>query len=482
MPDLRPVAHIIGLMLVALGLMMLIPMAVALFGTGRGWAVFLQSAAITTLAGMFLALSTANALSSGLTLRQSFLLTTLTWVVLPAFGAIPFLLGPGGEGVTDALFESMSGMTTTGTTIMVGLDDKPVAILLWRSILQWLGGLGIVIVALVFLPVMKVGGMQYFRAEGFDTLGKILPRVRDISVMLIEVYLALTVATAVAYVIAGMDGFDAVNHALTTVATGGFSTRDSSFAEYPAGTHYVAIAAMWLAGLPFIRYIQLVNGEVRPLFRDVQVRAYFRWTLYAIALIAGYRLLTQGGNLETVLRESAFNLVSLFSGTGYGSADITLWGDFVLLVVIVAGFIGACTASTGCSIKVFRYLVLFEAIKVQLRELVHPNRVAPIHLQGRRIEGEVITSVVVMFTAFVLGFGLLAVGLTLTGLEMRTAITAAWTAICNIGPAFGPEVGATGAVSGFPDTAKWLMMLAMLMGRLEMVAVLVLLLPRFWRP
>jgi trk system potassium uptake protein len=290
------------------------------------------------------------------------------------------------------------------------------------------------------------------------------------------------VASAVAYVLSGMSGFDAVNHALTTIATGGFSTRDTSFTDFSIGAQYVALAAMWLAGLPFIRYIQLVNGEARPLFKDVQVRAYFRWTLYAIALIVAYRLATEGGPIEAVVRESGFNLVSLFSGTGYGSADVAAWGDFPILVVIVAGFIGACTASTGCSIKIFRYLVLFEAIKAQLRELVHPNRVAPIHLQGRRVEGEVITSVVVLFTAFVLGFGLLAVGLTLTGLEMRTAITAAWTAICNIGPAFGPEVGPTGAVDGFPDAAKWLMMAGMLTGRLEMVAVLVLLLPRFWRP
>ncbi len=482
MPDLRPVVHIIGLMLLTLGFMMLIPLAVSLALAEPGWRIFLQSGAVTALSGAFMALATRNALSSALTLRQSFLLTTLTWVVLPAYGATPFLLGAGGERVIDALFESLSGMTTTGTTIMVGLDEKPAAILLWRSILQWLGGLGIVIVALVFLPVMKVGGMQYFRAEGFDTLGKILPRVRDISLMLVEVYLALTIAAAVAYVLSGMNGFDAINHALTTIATGGYSTRDSSFAEFPIAAQYAAAVLMWLAGLPFIRYIQLVNGSVQPLFQDIQVRAYFRWTLYAIGVLVAYRMITHGGDIETAVREAGFNLVSLMSGTGYGSADIGAWGDFVLLILIVAGFIGACTASTGCSIKVFRYLVLFEAIKAQLRELVHPNRIAPIHLQGRRVEDEVITSVVVLFTAFVLGFGLLAVALSLTGLEMRTAITAAWTAICNIGPAFGPEVGATGAVTDFPDAAKWLMMLGMLLGRLEMIAVLVLLLPRFWRP
>jgi len=481
MPDFRPVVHILGLLLVVLGLTMLVPVAVELVMGEESWRLFLAAAFVTALSGVTMALATANSLGASLTLRQSFLLTTLTWVVLPAFGALPFWMGEAAFDLTDAMFESMSGMTTTGTTIMVGLDDKSAGILLWRSILQWLGGLGIIIVALIFLPVMKVGGMQHFRSEGFDTLGKVLPRATDIAVMLVQIYIGLTIAAAIVFVLTGMGPFDAINHALTTIATGGYSTRDVSFSEFSPAAQYAATALMWLAGLPFIRYVQMVNGSVRPLMYDVQVRAYLRWTLYAIGLIALYRFWQGERGFELVLRESAFNTVSLFSGTGYGTADVSAWGGFPLLVVIVAGFIGACTASTGCSIKVFRFLVLFEAIRSQLQQLVHPNRVAQVHIGGRRVDSEVIASVIVMFTAFVLGFGVLAVLLSMSGLEMRTAITAAWTSICNIGPVFGHEVGETGAVDQFSDPVKWLMIAGMLLGRLEMVAVLVLFLPRFWR-
>jgi len=481
MIDLRPVANIIGWLLIAMGSIMLVPLLVDLAVNSDEWHVFLTSAFVTIVAGGLLVISTANSLEQGLSLRQSFLMTTLTWLVLPLFGAIPLMLGLDNLDFTDAAFESMSGMTTTGSTILEGLDSMPPGVLLWRSILQWLGGLGIVIIALIFLPVMKVGGMQHFRSEGFDTMGKVLPRAADISWMLVQIYAGLTIMCALAYLGAGMTTFEAINHALTTLSTGGFSTRDASFADFHGMSHWISALFMWAAGLPFIRYVQVVNGSVQPLFRDIQVRAYFRWTIYAISLVAIYRIWHSDDGLEGIVRESTFNVVSLFSGTGYGSAEVGAWGDFPLLVFIVAGFIGSCTASTGCSIKVFRFLVLFEAIKAQLRQLVSPNRVIPLHLDKRRLDDDVVVSVVVMFSAFVLGFGILTILLSLTGLEMRTAFTAAWTSICNIGPAFGPEVGATGAMNQFPVEAKWLMIAAMLLGRLEMVAVVVILLPRFWR-
>lgn len=481
MPDFRPVVHILGLLLVVLGLTMLVPAGVDLALGEDSWRLFLSASFITALSGVIMALATANGLGSSLTLRQSFLLTTLTWVVLPAYGALPFWLGEQAFDLTDAMFESMSGMTTTGTTVMVGLEGKSAGILLWRSILQWLGGLGIIVVALIFLPVMKVGGMQHFRSEGFDTLGKVLPRATDIALMLVQIYIGLTIAAAIVYMLTGMGPFDAINHALTTIATGGYSTSDASMGSFSPAAQYAATVLMWLAGLPFIRYVQLINGTVQPLFQDVQVRAYLRWTLYAIGMIALYRFWHGEVSVEVVLRESAFNTVSLFSGTGYGTADVSSWGGFPLLVVIVVGFIGACTASTGCSIKVFRFLVLFEAIRSQLQQLVHPNRVTRTQIGGRRLDSEVIASVIVMFTAFILGFGVLTVLLSLSGLEMRTAITAAWTSICNIGPVFGHGVGPTGAVDQFSDPVKWLMIAGMLLGRLEMVAVLVLFLPRFWR-
>ena len=481
MIDLRPVANIIGWMLVALGGMMLLPMAVDLAFSDADWKAFLLSSIATVLCGALVVLATANTRSGALSVRQSFLMTVLTWAVLPVFGALPLHQAMPGLSWTDAIFEAMSGMTTTGSTILVGLDDLPPGVLLWRSILQWLGGLGIIVVALIFLPVMRVGGMQHFRSEGFDTMGKVLPRAGDISWMLLQIYAGLTVVCGFFYAMAGMSAFDAVNHALTTISTGGFSTRDSSFAEFNAATHWIGSAFMFLAGLPFIRYVQMVNGSARPLFEDVQVRAYFRWTLYAVGLIVAYRLATHSDHPEIIVREAVFNMVSTFSGTGFGSANMAEWGDFVILVLVVAGFIGACTASTGCSIKIFRFLVLFEAIRAQIRQLIHPNRVIPLHLGGRRLSDEVVSSVMVLFATFLLAFGVLTVLLSITGLPMRTAFTAAWTSICNIGPAFGEGVGPTGALDGFPTEAKWLMVLAMFLGRLEIIAVLVIVLPRFWR-
>ena len=481
MPDPRPVAFIIGLIGAVMGVLMLLPALTDWLAGDDNWRAFLGAAMLSITIGGLSALATANSVSAGLTLRQSFLLTTFLWVLLPILGALPFMLGAPGAGLLDAYFEAVSGMTTTGTTVFTGLDDMPPGVLLWRSLLQWMGGLGIVVVALVFLPVMKVGGMQYFRAEAFDTLGKVLPRTVDIARALLEVYLVLTGLCALAYLAAGLPAFDALNHALTTVATGGFSTRDESFVAFVGPAEYVAVLFMILAGLPFIRFVQLVSGTARPLLEDVQVRAYLRWTFYAVALVVLYRAVTEATLTEATLRESAFNVVSLFSGTGYGSADIETWGGFPLVVVMIAGMVGACTASTGCSIKVFRYLVLIEAVRGQLRRIHSPSRVVPLRLQGRPLEEDVINSVIALFTLFLVGFGVIAVLLTMTGLETRTAVTAAWTAIGNIGPAFGPEVGPTGAVDGFPAASKAVMIVAMLLGRLEILSVLVLLLPRFWR-
>ncbi|NYS25879.1 TrkH family potassium uptake protein [Rhodobacteraceae bacterium 2376] len=481
MIDIRPVAHVMGILTAALGMLMLMPAALDWSLGNDTWKIMASCAAITLLCGTLSAVATIDSDPRGLTTRQAFLLTVGTWAILPLFGALPFYLAGLPGGWTHAFFEAMSGVTTTGTTVYTGLDEMARGLLLWRSILQWLGGLGIIIVALVFLPVMRVGGMQYFKAEAFDTMGKVMPRALDISSALLQTYLLLTAVAGVVYMALGMNGFDAANHAMTTIATGGFSTSDQSFGKFGTGAEYAGGVLMLLAGLPFIRYVQLVNGSLTPIYRDIQVRAFLRWTVYAVGAVVAYRLVTSDAAPGDILRESFFNVVSLFTGTGYGTADVALWGDFPLLVVLVVGFIGACTASTGCSLKVFRYLVLFEAIRARLFQLRHPNRVVQIRLGGRVVEDDVIRSVMVLFTVFIAGYITLAVLLTLTGLETRTALTAAWTAICNIGPAFGPEVGATGAVDGFPQAAKWLMILGMLLGRLELIAVLVLLLPRFWR-
>lgn len=482
MIDIRPVAHPIGRIVAALGASMLLPMAVDWWHGDPHWPVFLQSGAITFLAGVMVAIATAED-EQAMTIRQAFLFTSGLWLAVPAFGALPFMLGSPHAGPTDAYFEAMSGVTTTGTTAFPRLDGLPPGIHLWRVMLHWMGGLGIVVVAMVFLPAMKVGGMQFFRSEGFDTLGKILPRAGEIAGEVSRLYLMLTGACIITYIMLGMTGFDAVVQALSTVSTGGFSNYDASFAPFRGGAQWAGAVFMVLASIPFIRMVQAMRGDFAPIWRDVQIRAYLRWIAYACAIILLWRLThpLRDEGLADMLRETVFNTVSTFSGTGFASADFTRWGQLPLAVLFICGLIGGCTSSTGCSIKVFRYLVLFQAVKAQIRRMHSPRRVYSLRFEGRPLEKDVVDSVIAFFTLFTLTFGLLIVALSLTGLHPRTALTAAWTSIANIGFVWGPGITANGSVAELPASAKWVMIAGMYLGRLELLSVLVLLLPRFWR-
>lgn len=481
MYDLRPVGYVIGLLIAALGGLMLFPFLADVLTESPHAFVFLESAFLTTTCGGVLAFACANGVRGGLRLHDSFLLTTGIWVVLPAFGTLPFMIGVPNAGFTDAYFEAVSGMTTTGSTVFSGLDSMPAGTLLWRGMLQWLGGLGIVIVALIFLPVMRVGGMQFFRSEGFDTLGKVLPRAFDISTSLVWIYVWLTVACALVYLALGLTAFEALVHALTTISTGGFSTSDQSFGLFSGPAEYGGVVFMLLASMPFVRFIQLTTGSLKPMLEDVQVRAYLLWTAIAIGAVTVYQLVTIGGSLEATLRVTAFNVVTIFSGTGYGSTDVGAWAPFPFMILLIVGTIGGCTSSTVCSVKVFRYLVLIEAIKAQIRRLFAPHSIVKPRLQGKVLTEDVTNSVIVLMTMFFVTFGVVAVALSFTGLTQGTALTAAWTAVFNVGPAFGPEVGPTGAMDAFPTTAKWVMIAGMLLGRLELMAVFVLFTARFWR-
>lgn len=474
------VARILGFLAIAMGIAMLPCLVIDGVTGDQHIGVFAQSAGLALLVGTIVVLSTQNRRDQGLGIREAFLLTTGTWVVMPMIGALPLMLGETQSAFTDAYFEAVSGMTTTGSTIYEKIETLPAGILLWRGILQWLGGLGIVVVAMIFLPVMRVGGMQFFRSEGFDTLGKVLPRAPDIARSLLDMYIGLTVLCALCYLVLGMSVFDATIHAMSTLSTGGFSTTDASFGAFKGPLEYVSAVFMLLASMPFIRFVQLTRGQVAPVLRDVQIRAYLRWTAYAIGAVVAWRWIHETGNFLDILRESTFNVVTLFSGTGYASEDITAWGAFPFTIIFITGLIGGCTASTGCSVKIFRWLVVIEAIKTQIRRIQWPNAVLRPRLGQQAIEPDVMDSVIAFFGLFVLSFGLLTVALNLTGLHPKTAITAAWTAIANVGPAFGPEVSSAGALNAFPETAKWLMIFGMLAGRLEILSVYVLFTRKFW--
>lgn len=481
MIDLRPVGYVIGLLVAALGLTMLAPLAADLAAGNGHWPVFAEAAIVTVLTGALMAGSCANGVAAGLSLRQTFLLTSLVWLSLPLFGAIPFVLGATNAGFTDAFFEAMSGLTTTGATVFSGLEALPEGLKLWRGILQWLGGVGIIVVAMVFLPELRVGGMQIFRSEGFDTSGKILPRAGQIAASISVIYVSLTAACALAYSAMGLDAFDALTHAMTTVSTGGMANYDASFGGFGAGVQYVAVVFMVLAALPFVRFVQFLAGSAQPLLRDVQIRAFLLVAAIAILLVTSWLWGRQGDFTEAAFREALFNVVSIMTGTGYASADYMTWGTFPVVMFFFIGLIGGCAGSTSCSIKVFRFQLLFASIKSQVRQIHAPHGIFTPRYDGRPVSEDVLNSVMAFFVTFILSLGVLSVLLGLTGLDFITAVSGAAAALANIGPGLGSHIGPAGNYAGLNDAAKWLLAIAMFVGRLEILVVLTILSVRFWR-
>ncbi|WP_342078716.1 TrkH family potassium uptake protein [Yoonia sp. SS1-5] len=481
MLDLRPVGYVIGLLVAALGITMFAPMVADLMAENGHWFVFFESAVITILIGGLMAIACANGVSAGLSLRQTFLLTSLVWLMLPFFGAIPFVLGATESTLTDAFFEAMSGLTTTGATAISGLEALPDGLKLWRGILQWLGGVGIIVVAMVFLPELRVGGMQIFRSEAFDTMGKILPRAGEIASNISVIYVSLTIACMLSYSALGMSSFDAITHAMTTVSTGGMANYDSSFGAFGPGVHYAAVVFMILAALPFVRYVQFLAGTAQPLLRDSQIRVFFLVIGFCVLLIASWLWGRDGAVTEQAFRRTLFNVTSIITGTGYANADYMAWGTFPVVMFFFIGLVGGCAGSTACSVKIFRYQLLFASIKSQIRQIHSPHGLFTPRYEGRPIGDDVLNSVVAFFVAFVLSLGGVAVLLSLTGLDFITSISGAASALANIGPGLGLEIGPAGNYANINDTAKWILALAMLVGRLEIMVVITILSVKFWR-
>jgi trk system potassium uptake protein TrkH len=460
---------------------MFAPLIVDLGEDNGHWPVFATSAAITIVSGGFLALASSNGTHIGLDIQKTFLLTTLVWVVLSIFASIPFLLGFTNANIVDAIFEAVSGITTTGSTVLSELDKLPKGLLLWRGILQWLGGIGIIVVAMVFLPELRVGGMQIFRAEGFDTLGKILPRATTIAFQISIIYVGITIACGLAYVLAGMNFFDAVVHAFTTVATGGFSNYDDSFSVFSWKVEYVAILFMILSALPFVRYVQLINGQGTAVFKDPQVKTFFVLICALVLLSTLVLSLQLNLSLELVFRKALFNITSIITGTGYASTNYMLWGGFLVSLLFFVGLVGGCAGSTTCSVKIFRYQIVFASIASQLKRIQSPNGIFIPRYQGRQISDDILNSVLTFFVVFFASLGILATLLSLTGLDLITSLSGAAAALGNIGPGLGETIGPDGNFSSLNETAKWLLVAGMLIGRLELMAVYILFTLKFWR-
>ncbi|SDG41301.1 trk system potassium uptake protein TrkH [Limimonas halophila] len=480
MIDLRPVLFVIGILLSVLAAAMLVPAAVDLGYGNPDWQVFLASAAVTVFVGVSLILTTRTGWE-GFNIRQAFLMTALAWVAIAFFGALPLVFSRLGLGFTDAVFEAMSGVTTTGSTVMSGLNDAPPGILIWRAGLQWLGGVGIIVVALAVLPVLRVGGMQMFRVEAFDA-DKVLPRAAQLAAGIAGIYIGLTLLIALGYGAFGMSGFDAIAHAMTSIATGGYGNYDSSFGQWTApGIHYVGALAMIAGSLPFVQYLRAVRGDVLALARDRQIQ-WFLGILLAAAAVACLSI-WDNGHLPwpDAIRHGLFNVVSLMTGTGYASADFGAWGSFIMVQALILMFIGGCAGSTTCGIKIFRFQIVYAEAQVQVRRLMHPNGVFIPYYNRRPIPDRVAQAVMGFFFVYMMSFAVLAMLLGLLGLDVITAISGAATAISNVGPGLGPVIGPDGNFAPLPDPAKWLLCFGMLLGRLELFTVLVLFAPSFWR-
>lgn len=481
MIDFRPILFIIGILMSTLALAMCLPAVADAAVNNPDWEVFALAAAFTLLIGVMLML-TARSRARNLNQRQAFILTALSWTIIPAFGALPFTFSELELSYTDAFFEAMSGITTTGSTVLTGLDFAPPGILIWRALLQWLGGIGIIAMAIAILPMLQVGGMQLFRMESSDSSDKVLPRAAQLITYIGFIYLGMTMMCALSYWLAGMRGFDAVAHAMTTIATGGFSTSDQSIGHFASATvDTIAVVFMLLGSLPFVLYLRALRGNPGSLWRDNQVHWFLTIVLLAVTAMAFHLYLNNGFGLREAFRLASFNVVSIITGTGYATTDFGLWGTFGLSLLFFLMFVGGCAGSTTCGIKVFRFQVLYATAVTQIRRLLEPHGVFISYYNGKPIPYSVGDSVMSFFFLYALCFAVIAIGLGMIGLDFLTAMSGAATAISNVGPGLGDVIGPAGTFASLPDSAKWLLSLGMLLGRLELFTILVMLAPAFWR-
>ena len=477
----KTVFFIIGILLIVLGISMLVPYFLQIFFNENSHS-FLASAFITIFFGILFMLANLES-EFKLNLQQTFLFSTLAWIFIAIFGSIPFMLSTVNFTISDAFFESMSGITTTGSTIITNLDSVPKSILIWRAILQWLGGIGVIVMAITILPLLNIGGMQLFRTEGSDTTEKILPKTREVTLMISFIYLSLTLACAFAYWFVGMNLFDSIAHSMTTIATGGFSTYSSSIGYFDnSKIEVVSIIFIILGSIPFIAYLKFVKGDKKIFIKDSQIKTLIYILIISVFLMLIYLMFNnkEHGFFEN-LRISTFNVVSILSGTGYVTSDFSSWGKFPLIFFLFLMFIGGCAGSTTCGIKIFRFQILGRFIVNQIKKLVYPNGVFTIKYNNEKISNTFIYSIITFIFLYFFIFFILASLLSINGLDFITAISGSASAISNVGPGLGDIIGPTGNFSNLPNFSKLSLSLGMLLGRLELFAVLVLFFPSFWK-
>lgn len=479
--NVKAIANILGILLLMNAGFMLICLPVSIYFE-EDWLPMLQSAAITAAVGFLLRFLTRKFPSKELKKRDGYIVVTSGWVVMSIFGALPFVLSNSIPDFTNAFFETVSGYTTTGASILNDIESVPKGILFWRSFTQWIGGMGIIVLAVAILPFLGIGGMQLFVAEAPGiTPDKLQPRIQDTAKRLWFIYVGLTLAEAILLFVGGMGVFDAVNHALTTMATGGFSTKNASAAHYDTPfIQYVLILFMFLAGTSFTLTYYALKRNFKKVFSNEEFIVYTLFTIAITIIVTATVMVVTDNGFEKSFRDSLFQVVSIITTTGFVSADYTAWAPFLSVLFFILLLVGGSAGSTAGGVKVIRHVVLFKNSFLELKRQLHPSAILPVRISGKAIDQGVVSNVLAFIMIYILIFIVGVILLSTMSVDFDTAFGAVATSLGNVGPGIG-DVGPLNNFYNIPAPGKWLLSFLMLLGRLELFTVLMLLTPHFWR-
>tara|TARA_Y100000590_G_scaffold310888_1_gene351213 strand:- start:843 stop:2291 length:1449 start_codon:yes stop_codon:yes gene_type:complete len=481
MRDFRSVFYIIGILLCIESIALLLPMMVDLYYSNSDWQIFLFSSIVTFIIGLVLYFSFYKKIKK-IKIREAFFLTLISWIVIAIFASLPFIYSASNLSYSDAFFESISGITTTGATVISDLDSLPEGILIWRALLQWFGGIGILLLALAILPTLQIGGMQLLHMEHDDPYEKTLPKINQFVFEILIIYIVLTLVCTILYYICGMTGFHAITHAMTTISTGGFSTNDASFASFQSiSIELICIIFMIIGSLPFVLYLKLTHGDIKSLLKDDQIKLFIFILVLLIVITTFWLNINYGEDIIYSFRISVFNITSILTGTGYTNANYNNWGSFGIITIFIIMFIGGCAGSTTGGIKIFRLQLLYRGAKAQIKKLIQPHGVFVTSFNNKTVGEDTFNSIMFFFFMYILIFILSAVLLSFYNIDFLTALSASASAISNVGPGIGAIIGPNGNYSSIPDSAKWILSITMLIGRLELFTFLVLLSLNFWK-
>ena len=480
MSNYKTVFFTLGILQIILGISMVFPIIIQIIFDELD-SSFIGASLITIIFGTLFFLSNLDH-DKKLSLQNAFLLTALSWLSIAVFSSLPFIFSNLNLSITDSFFESMSGITTTGSTIITDLNSSPKAILLWRALLQWLGGIGIIVMAITLMPIMNVGGMQLFKVSSSDASEKILPKTKEITLRLILIYLILTFLCSFFYNIFGMEFFDSLTHSMTTIATGGFSNYNESIGYFNnIKIEIIAMIFIILGSIPFISYIKFLSGKKNIFYTDTQIKSFIKIIFYSIVILFFYLAIFNKSFSDVSLRSISFNVISILTGTGYVTQNFDDWGSFPLIYFLILMFIGGCAGSTACGIKIFRVQILYLFLKNQLKKIIYPRGIFIIKYDNNNVNEKFMASIIAFIYLYIIIFFIITAMLSLSGLDFTTSISGAATSISNVGPGLGELIGPNGNFSQLPDFSKWILSFGMILGRLELFAILVLFLPSFWQ-